>query len=241
MNSTPYPALFGIFRMKSPFFRVVATAFVAIGPALGLSGCEETAPRTYTEAAFKPLAAPGMAAPMGGMGAMSGAGMPPMNTSPVDIKVTWKLPENWAVKDSANAMRIGSFAAQDPALANTGEIDPGAVDVSVVQLAGDAGGLEANIVRWMGQVGLKATPEEMAEFIKAAAHFKTASGQEGMYVDLTDKLSGDMTQSKTIFGAVVQTAEYTVFVKAMGEHAKVVAQKTQVEAFCKSLKIAGPK
>jgi hypothetical protein len=171
---------------------------------------------------------------------MSGAGMPPVNSSPVDIKVTWTLPEGWLVKDSANAMRIGSFAAMDPALANTGEIDPNAVDVSVVQLAGEGGGLKANIVRWMGQVGLKMTAEEMDEFVKAAAHFKTASGQDGMYVDLTDKLSGDMTQSKTIFGAVVQTSEYTVFVKAMGEHAKVGAQKPRVIAFCKSLRIEGP-
>jgi predicted double-glycine peptidase len=85
------------------------------------------------------------------------------------------------------------------------------------------------------------TAEEMAEFVKAAKHFKTASGQDGMYVDLTDKLSGDMTQSKTIFGAVVQTEEYTVFVKAMGEQSKVAAQKSLVIAFCKSLKIAGPK
>jgi hypothetical protein len=83
--------------------------------------------------------------------------------------------------------------------------------------------------------------EEMDEFVKTAKHFKTASGQDGMYVDLKDKLSGDMTQSKTIFGAVVQTEEYTVFVKAMGEQAKVAVQKPMVMAFCKSLKIAGPK
>jgi hypothetical protein len=215
------------------------------GAILALAGCEETRPREYSEVAFKPLAAQGMAGGMGGSpgsgGAMSSAGMAPINSSPVDIKVTWTLPETWVVKDSASSMRVGSFAAQDPSLANMGELDPNAVDVSVVQLAGDAGGLKANIVRWMGQVGLKATPEEMEEFVKAAAHFKTASGQDGMYVDLTDKLSGDMTQSKTIFGAMVQTEEYTVFVKAMGEHAKVAAQKESVMAFCKSIRIEGPK
>jgi hypothetical protein len=215
---------------------------------LALAGCENTKPREYSEVAFKPLPAQGMAGGMGAMGgsaggggAMSSAGMPPINSSPVDIKVTWTLPEPWVVKDSANSMRVGSFAAQDPALANMGEMDPHAVDVSVVQLAGDAGGLKANIVRWMGQVGLKATAEEMDEFVKAAARFKTASGQDGMYVDLTDRLSGDMTQSKTIFGAMVQTDDYTVFVKAMGEHAKVAAQKERVITFCKSLKIEGPR
>ncbi len=178
---------------------------------------------------------------MGMAGGMGGGAMPGMNASPVDIKVTWVLPESWQVKDSANAMRIGSFAASDPSLANTGEADPNAVDVSVVQLAGDAGGLKANIARWMGQVGIKATAEEMDGLIKTASHFKTGTGQDGMYVDLTEKLSGDMTQSKTIFGAVVQTHEYTVFVKGMGETAKVIAQKKRIMAFCQSLRIEGPK
>ncbi|MDB5103660.1 MAG: hypothetical protein JWP91_1349 [Fibrobacteres bacterium] len=240
MNPFLFRSTFRVFTAKSPFLVAVPLAIAS----MCLLGCEDTRPRTYSEVAFKPLAAPAMAGgPMGAMGGPGGmgAGMPGMNTSPVDIKVTWKLPEGWVIKDSASAMRIGSFAAQDPSLANTGELDPNAVDVSVVQLAGDAGGLEANINRWMGQVGLKMNPEEMAEFIKAAAHFRTATGQEGMYVDLTDKLSGDMTQSKTIYGAVVQTADYTVFVKAMGEHAKVAVQKPMVQAFCKSLKIEGPK
>ncbi|GEM_PF-1659919 len=258
MNLTSSSASFRVFGAKSPILCVLTVSLAAV-IALGLLACEDTQPRTYTEVAFKPLAAPGQSGPMmggmdagggmgapgagpmgapGGAGGMGGAGM---NTAPVDIKVTWVLPESWAVKDSANAMRIGSFAAQDPALANTGEVDPKAVDVSVVQLAGNAGGLGANIARWMGQVGIKVSPEEMEDFVKAAKHFKTKSGQEGMYVDLTDKLSGDMTQSKTIFGAVVQTDTYTVFVKAMGDRTRVVAQKPLVIGFCKSLKIAGPK
>lgn len=208
-----------------------------------LAGCEDTKPRVYTELAFKPLAtAQGMGGPMAGMGNMGGpADMGAMNAAPIDVKVTWTLPEGWVVKDSANAMRIGSFAAMDPALAHTGDIDPNAVDVSVVRLAGDAGGLEANIARWMGQVGIKPSSADMEGLIKAAAHFKAATGQEGMYVDLTEMLSGDMTQNKTIFGAVVQTAEYTVFVKAMGEFARMAKQKDNVKAFCKSLRIEGPK
>jgi hypothetical protein len=144
-------------------------------------------------------------------------------------------------KDSSNGMRIGSFAAMDPKLAETGEIDPNAVDVSVVNLAGTAGGLEANIRRWMGQVGLKASAEEMAAFVKQAPRFKTATGQTGLFIDLSGMLSGDMTQSKTIYGAIVQTEEYSVFVKAMGDFARVKEQKPQVAAFGKSLRIEGSK
>lgn len=219
---------------------LLPTLFLPVIGVIILSGCEDTRPRVYTEVAFKPLtASQGMGGPMAGMGNMERpAGL---TAAPIDVKVTWTLPEGWVVKDSANAMRIGSFAAMDPALAHTGDIDPNAVDVSVVRLAGDAGGLEANIARWMGQVGIKPTTADMEGLIKAAAHFKAATGQEGMYVDLTEMLSGDMTQNKTIFGAVVQTSEYTVFVKAMGEFARVAKQKDNVKAFCKSLRIEGPK
>ena len=222
-----------IFSLKSTFYGSAVLLALSL-----LSGCEEEKPRVYSEVAFKPIAAAG---PMGGMGMPGGTGMPPMAAPPANIKVTWTLPKGWVPKDSANAMRIGSFAAMDPNLANSGEIDPNAVDVSVVQLGGTAGGMEANIRRWMGQVGLKASPDEMEEIIKKAPRFKTATGQEGMLIDLTGMLSGDMTQSKTIYGAIVQTEEYTVFVKAMGEFAPVKKQKPQVEAFCKTLRIEGPK
>jgi hypothetical protein len=224
----------GNFPPKSPF--VIGFLFVALGI---LAGCEADKPRAYAEIAFKPLAAAG---PMGGMPGMSGgAAMPPMAAPPTGIKVTWKLPEGWVPKDSSNGMRIGSFAAMDPKLAESGEIDPNAVDVSVVNLGGTAGGLEANLRRWMGQVGLKASAEEMAAFLKQAPRFRTATGQTGLMIDLTGMLSGDMTQSKTIYGAIVQTEEYTVFVKAMGDFAKVKEQKAQVAAFSKSLRIEGPK
>jgi hypothetical protein len=205
----------------------------------GFLGCRETQPRTYSEVAFK--ANPSSSGMMG-QGPMGQAGMNPMmNTSPVDIKVTWTLPGNWMIKDSANGMRIGSFAVGDPSLMNTGEVDPKAIDISVVQLAGDAGGLQANIQRWMGQVSIKASPEEMADLIKSSKKFKTRSGQEGMYVDLTDKLSGDMTQSKTIFGAVIQTADYTVFVKGTGDRVRVLKIIPEIKTFCESLSITGPK
>ena len=70
---------------------------------------------------------------------------------------------------------------------------------------------------------------------------KTATGEEGLVIDLTDKLSGDMTQNKTIYGAIVMTEEYSVFVKAMGEFQPVIKQKPVVLAFCKSLRIERPK
>ncbi len=237
---------------------------IAFG-ALVFSACQDPGPRSYTEIAFKPNPSPqpqggapsagpmmdpamgeaggtAGAGPMSGPGGPMAGGMPGRMMAPAtDIKVTWKLPSNWVVKDSANGMRIGSFGIPDSALAYTGELEPEAVDVSVVQLSGQAGGLKPNIMRWMGQIAIKASADELDAFIKAAPHFKTRSGQEGMYIDLTEKLSGDMTQNKSIFAAIVQTADYTVFVKAMGEIKRVIHIKPEVKKFCLSLKIESSK
>lgn len=210
----------------------MATVLLGI---LALVGCNgDPQPRTYSELAFKEL--PRRTSGRGmGMGAL-----PPSNASPVDIKVTWDMPEGWLVRDSSNSMRVGSFAVPDPQFEHMGEPDPKALDVSVVQLAGDAGGLAANIMRWMGQVGLIASQEELKTLIDGAAKLKVKTGQEGLFVDFTDKLSGDMTQSKSIYGAIITTPDYTVFVKAMGEREKLVKAKAAIKAFCESLSIRGP-
>lgn len=215
------------------------TAGLAItGTAVGVLGIliacgSEPKPRVYGEVAFKELVRPGTG--MGGMGTL-----PPANASPVDLQVTWTLPENWMIRDSANAMRVGSFAVPDSQFLDMGEADPRALDVSVVQLAGDAGGLEANIRRWMGQVGLIASAAELKALIDSADKLKATTGQDGIYVDFTEKLSSDMTQDKSIFGAIVSTSEYTVFVKAMGERGRLLKAKGQIKTFCESLAIRKP-
>jgi hypothetical protein len=132
-------------------------------------------------------------------------------------------------------LRMAGFWAPHPMLAHTGELDPNAVDVSLVQLAGDGGGLEANVVRWLGQIKIPASFAEQA--INEATPVKTATGQRGIVVDFTDMLSGDMTQSKSIAGAIIEGDGYTVFVKAIGERDRVILIKPQLLEFCSKLSI----
>jgi len=199
-------------------------------------------PRVYSEAAFHEQEAgpPGMASrsPASPSGA---AAMPPMEAGTADLQVTWTVPMGWVKKDSGLGMRVGSFLAPSTEMAVTGEMDPEAVDISVVQLAGAAGGLKPNISRWMGQIGLIADPEGLEEIVKTAGRFKTRSGQEGHYVDLTERLSGDITQNLTIYGAVIATPGGTVFVKAMGERKRVLSNLPRIQEFCKSLHIRDSK
>lgn len=157
------------------------------------------------------------------------------NASPVDLSISWVKPEHWMQKDSANGLRAGSFAIPDSSLMHTGEMDPNAIDVSVTYFAGDAGGLEANIRRWMGQIDVRMDSAGMVEFIAKAESLTTASGEKGIFIDLTPLLSGDMTQPNSIFGAIVPGKGYTLFVKAMGIRKKVTSERPSIRDFSRSL------
>ena len=104
-----------------------------------------------------------------------------------------------------------------------------------MQLAGAAGGLEANVTRWLGQV--KIAPSFTQKAIEDATPIRLASGEEGIIVDFTGLLSGDLTQTESIMGAIVPVGETTLFVKAMGGRSRLQRLKPELIAFCQSLSI----
>jgi hypothetical protein len=154
------------------------------------------------------------------------------------IRLNWSLPEGWVEQAGGDPMRTAGFLAPDPELAHTGEMDPKAVDISLVQLAGDAGGLQANVTRWLGQVKVIATPGQVKSLIEKAERISASTGQEGIIVDFTGMLSGDLTEDRSIVGVIVQGEGYTVFLKGMGDRDRLMRIKPQILAFAKSLSIA---
>lgn len=151
------------------------------------------------------------------------------------VDMTWTLPESWTVQPEGDPLRLTGFWAPDPARVAAGETDPKPVDVSIVQLAGAAGGLEANVTRWLGQV--KIAPSFTQQAISEATPIRLASGEEGIIVDFTNLLSGDLTQTESIMGAIVTVNETTLFVKAMGTRSRLQRLKPELIAFCQSLSV----
>jgi hypothetical protein len=151
--------------------------------------------------------------------------------------ISWKLPAGWTVQPEGDPLRLTGFWAPDPELLAAGQTDPDPVDVSIVQLGGMAGGLEANVTRWLGQIGVPASQASAA--IAAATPVKTASGQTGVVVDFTGFMSGDLTQSKSIVGAILEVDGGTMFVKAMGQKPKVARLRPVLVEFVKNLSIGG--
>jgi len=182
-----------------------------------LLACHNSQPRHYTEIAFKAKS------PMMGMEA--------------PIHVSWNLPKGWIDQPAGDPMRLASFFALDSGDA-VGETGAKPVDVSIVQLAGTAGGLPANITRWMGQVKIPASPEIVQDIIAHADTLHTVSGQKGTVVDFTNMLSGDMTSTTSIIGVIIEGPDYMVFVKAMGDQDQLLKLKNRILAFGRSVSIS---
>lgn len=206
--------------MIKPFPRVLPLPALALFSALSASliftACNrDPEPRRYREIVLK-------------------GGNPNLQRGPLG-RFAWTLPAGWTVQPEGDPMRLTGFWAPDPELTRKGETDPKPVDVSIVQLAGDAGGLEANVTRWLGQVALPPTLAKQA--IADAKPIRTATGQTGILVDFTPYLSEDITQSKSIIGAILDGGDNTVFVKAMGARGHLPHIKAQLVEFTQGLSI----
>ena len=153
----------------------------------------------------------------GAASASEAAPAPKPSTEPAEGLPQWTVPAGWK-PSGPRPMRLASFEVPDPA---------GAGDVSVSSLAGDGGGLLANVNRWRGQVGLPAVDEPTLR--REAKEVRTADGDVGLLVDLP---GGD----KRILGAIVPHGGQSWFFKLTASSALVERQRASFESFVRSVK-----
>jgi hypothetical protein len=132
----------------------------------------------------------------------------------------WTAPVHWTPK-ALGAMRKGSFAIKG---------DGADADLSITAFPGSTGGLEANLNRWRGQVGL--TPAS-AEEVTAAAEKIDANGLQFTVVDYAGN-------NNRLLGAVVAYGGNSWFFKLLGPDALVAAQKNPFLDFLRTVRPAQP-
>jgi len=142
---------------------------------------------------------------------MAGAGAPP--------KADWTAPATWS-EQPASQMRAGSY--------HVGANEK-MVDVSIVPLAGEAGGDLANVNRWRGQLGLKPVD---------AGGLSAISRKEklGPHAALVVEFASTDSAPKRILAAIVTHNETTWFFKAMGPDAAVRAMTADFKKFVGSVR-----
>lgn len=137
---------------------------------------------------------------------------------PQTAELHWTAPEHWQPQP-LSAMRRASFAIA------SADGAPG--DVSVVMLAGTAGGWLDNVNRWRGQLGLPA--QTSAQLDSTTQLVKTSAGLEFTVVDLP----GD---TEHILGAMLTHADASWFFKLRGPAALVAREKPAFLAFLQTVR-----
>jgi hypothetical protein len=198
--------------MSPHHLRVLSSLGVAV--AL-LSACkEEKRVAQYTVPKETPAAVP----------TASPTGTPAMTANPELVKQTsgfvapaWVVPAGWRAMPESPMRKGGWKNGPDAAPA----------EISVTVFPGDVGGLQANVGRWCGQVGLPApeTPEQLAKLTAPA----TVSGIQGTRVALVNA-------GKALTTVLVQRDGATWFFKIAGPETAVSAATGEFDVFVASVK-----
>jgi hypothetical protein len=138
----------------------------------------------------------------------------------------WEVPEGWVEEESTQMrvvnLRFGPEAEGECYLA----ILPGA-----------GGGVEGNINRWAGQMGLDPLSTEAL----AALPRQNLFGRKAPFVDFVGTYRGmgniEPIDPARMLGAVLADEQLTFFVKMVGPAGVVEAERKNFEQFCSSLRI----
>lgn len=175
---------------------------------LALISCDQKpAERHYAEVVIEaPM--PNPSAMMGDPHAGLGLDIPMVNAATrVQSDLTWDVPSGWQ-EVAGSGMRVATFKRAD---------NPDAIDVSIVTLSGPAGGLEANLTRWAGQISLDLTANDgLSKLIDSAQVLKTQGGLELKIFDFTQLQKGLDPSEKSTVAAMLEINGSTVFVKMTG-------------------------
>ncbi len=146
----------------------------------------------------------------------------------------WDTPEGWGEKRQASGIRLATFTAESGGVC------------TIIPLAGDAGGLKANISRWLGQMttgaganapmmSAQGNPETVEKLLKSAEQFLTKGELPVVFIDYTN-VTAKPTDS-SMLAAVISLSSSTVFFKMTGTKTQMTANKVKFKALCQSFVI----
>jgi len=138
----------------------------------------------------------------------------------------WTQPEGWERLPGGGMRVIDLRPAGDPR-----------AECYLTVLAGDGGGITANVNRWRNQLGLE--PQSAAEVdalptLTLMERPATSVDLRGSYVGMGD----EAREGWALMGAMLVSTQGTLFVKMTGPAELLEAEREAFESFCASLKAA---
>ncbi len=140
-------------------------------------------------------------------------------------KLTWTLPAGWTAQPGH-----GMYYAVVKTSAK-GDAD----EISIVMLAGEAGGMQANVARWLGQLGISLPENSLPGFIGKQEKVKSKGNIDVTVVDFNSLAQAPESHSMLV--GVAKPGGDSYFIKLTGTKAGITKQKADFVKFCESLAI----
>ena len=138
-----------------------------------------------------------------------------------DNELKWDLPKSWSVS-SGSSMRLASYNVPHSS---------GVGDLSVMILAGDGGGVEANINRWRGQINL--SPQTLFQINSQSESRKNRLADYQIFT-----LINEDNSNKAFMCAIMPLDNRTVFVKLSINTNGINQIKDDFIYFCDSFRLS---
>ena len=221
--------------------RILVLVVVLGAAASWLGGCSspkkdsagQAAPPSDIASAHGNAGVSGSMPPGGAAGGMPPGGMagPPASGSPTAAAgLAWTLPAGWAV-GAPRSMRIATYAV------SAAQGDAEGAECAVFYFgAGQGGGVDANLQRWIGQ---------FRPAIRSKRSTKQVNGVQVSLADVSGTYTahgGSMAQAQgdkpdwRLLGAIAETPQGAVFFKLAGPAKTVAAASKGFEAMVGSLR-----
>lgn len=195
------------------------------------AGCSDAGPRGERVVARASVVASAMPAHGTGKSVEERFGLPrepdPGDEAAAAAKLLrWDLPAGWTEKPPS-AMRVASFV---PA-ADT--------ECYLTILAGDAGGIGANVNRWLGQVGRPTLGAPQIDALPRAKMFQRDAVLLEAHGAFTGMSGGDAKADHGLLGLLLVDPEGSAFLKLVGPSPVVERERAAFLALAASFRAAG--
>jgi len=141
----------------------------------------------------------------------------------------WDTPEGWIEDPNASGFRIASFTIKS---GNRNSI------CTIIPLQGEAGGIKANVSRWLGQITNTMNPDEttLEKILAKQEKFLTKGQFPAVMVDLTPFTPE--TSDNSILATIINIQGNSLFVKMSGDKSLLIENKDKFISLSKSLRFA---
>ncbi|MGD2089743.1 MAG: hypothetical protein PVH61_26445 [Candidatus Aminicenantes bacterium] len=200
-----------LFKMRLVLFYLVPAVLIA-AVSCGDSGKvrkykEKASPAARTQPDKQAPPAPGTAA------------------MPAHTHFQWETPEGWKENRASSGFRLAAFTVK------SGDMES---ICTIIPLQGEAGGLKANVTRWLGQITDTMRPNQstVEKLLKAKETFVTKGQFPAALIDFTPVTPN--STDKSILAGILTVQGNSIFVKMTGQKSHLMENKVKFKALCQS-------